>query len=63
MEWYEGLNEQQRLDVLGFTLGYLDSTVKGPCENKADSYVKEYAIRLLGHLKKQVGDKRNDKNI
>ncbi|MGG1483509.1 hypothetical protein ABEI56_05415 [Peribacillus castrilensis] len=55
MRWYEGLNEGQRLEVLGYTLGYLDSTAKGTCANAADSYVKEYAIRLLDHLKTQIG--------
>ncbi|MGE6379576.1 hypothetical protein [Peribacillus muralis] len=55
MEWYEGLDKGQRLEVLGFTLGYLDGTALGTCSNEAEAHVKEYAIKLLDHLKTQIG--------
>ncbi|MFD9627717.1 hypothetical protein [Peribacillus muralis] len=61
MEWYEGLNEGQRLEVLGYTLGFLDATAKGTCLNEADAHVKEYAIKLLDHLKTQIGRSSDDK--
>lgn len=63
MKWYEGLNEDQRNEVLGYAIGYLDQTVKGACANDTDTYVRDYAIRLLDHLKSQVGEQSNAKKI
>lgn len=63
MKWYKGLTENQRNEVLGYTIGYLEQTVNGSCTNDADPYVKDYAIRLLDHLKSQVGEQSNAKKI
>ena len=54
MKWYEGLSREQRDEVFGYTIGYLDSIATGTVANDADAYIKSHAIRLLDHLKNQV---------
>lgn len=52
MKWYEGLSRDQRDEVFGYTLGYLDAIATGTVVNEADSQIKEHAILLLNHIKK-----------
>ena len=54
LKWYEGLSREQRDEVFGYTIGYLDSIATGTVANDADAYIKSHAIRLLDHLKNQV---------
>lgn len=54
MKWYEGLSREQRDEVFGYTLGYLDAIATGTVVNEADSLIKEHAVRFLDHLKNVV---------
>lgn len=60
MKWYEGLSRDQRDEVFGYTIGYLDAIATGTVANEADACIKGHAIRLLDHLRNQVNLKRRD---
>ena len=61
MKWYEGLSREQRDEVFGYTLGYLDSIATGTVANDADACIKGHAIQLLDHLKSEMKVRDNGK--
>lgn len=63
MKWYQGLSREQRDEVLGYTLGYLDAIANGTVANDVDACIKSHSIRLLDHLRVQARGGENDQSL
>ena len=63
LKWYEGLSREQRDEVFGYTLGYLDAIATGTVANDADACIKKHSIRLLDHLRVQVRGGEYDQSL